>query len=75
MSFKDLEGQLVRWLERLQQYDFEVSKGYIERVEFMETRMDYQDGSVKQTTVAIAPRWRKNTLVKKNALLEWSWKL
>ncbi|XP_011859544.1 PREDICTED: uncharacterized protein LOC105557028 [Vollenhovia emeryi] len=24
MSFKDLEGQLARWLERLQQYDFEI---------------------------------------------------
>ena len=24
MSFKELEGQLARWLERLQQYDFEV---------------------------------------------------
>lgn len=24
MSFKDLEGQLARWTEKLQQYDFEV---------------------------------------------------
>lgn len=24
MSFRDLEGQLARWLERLQQYDFEI---------------------------------------------------
>lgn len=24
LSFKDLEGQLARWMERLQQYEFEV---------------------------------------------------
>lgn len=24
MSFKDLEGQLARWIEKLQQYDFEI---------------------------------------------------
>jgi len=24
MSFKDLEGQLARWLERLQQYEFQI---------------------------------------------------
>lgn len=24
ISFKDLEGQLARWLERLQQYEFEI---------------------------------------------------
>lgn len=24
MSFKDLEGQLARWLERLQKYEFEI---------------------------------------------------
>ena len=24
MSFRDLEGQLARWLERLQQYEFEI---------------------------------------------------
>jgi len=24
MSFKNLDGQLARWLERIQQYDFEI---------------------------------------------------
>jgi len=33
MSFKELEGQLARWLERLQQYDFEIihRKGELHR--------------------------------------------
>lgn len=33
MSFKDLEGQLAHWVERLQQYDFEVvyRKGVLHR--------------------------------------------
>jgi len=33
MSFKDLEGQLARWMERLQQYEFEIvhRKGQIHR--------------------------------------------
>jgi len=33
MSFKDLEGQLARWLERLQQYEFEIvhRKGQVHR--------------------------------------------
>ncbi|XP_071580822.1 uncharacterized protein [Temnothorax nylanderi] len=33
MSFKDLEGQLARWLERLQQYEFEIihRKGLIHK--------------------------------------------
>jgi len=51
MSFKDLKEQLARWLERLQQYDFEVlyRKG---RIHGNGTRMDYQDDNVKQMAVA-----------------------
>lgn len=46
MSFKDLEGQLARWLERLQQYEFQIihRKGQL----LIKMLMGYQDGLVRK---------------------------
>jgi len=54
MSFKDLEGQLARWLERLQEFEFEI----VHRKEqsHKNAEIDYRDGYVRQTDVNIALR-------------------
>lgn len=52
MSFKDLEGQLARWLERLRQYEFEIvhCKGHLHP-------NACQDALVLNQVVHIVQRW------------------
>lgn len=51
MSFKDLEGQLARWLERLQQYEFEVI--HLIKGNLIKMLMDYQDVIARSKVVNI----------------------
>jgi len=49
MSLKDLEDQLTRWMERFQQYDFEIT-----RMSYIKMLMaDYPDALVKTRSANI----------------------
>ncbi|XP_071576157.1 uncharacterized protein [Temnothorax nylanderi] len=58
MSFKDLEGQLARWLERLQQFEFSVvhRKGFSHK----NCRTVYQGDCVRWKIVSIVQVERKS---------------
>ncbi|XP_020297845.1 uncharacterized protein LOC109862260 [Pseudomyrmex gracilis] len=62
MSFRDLEGQLARWAERLQQYDFEVVHRYCSRLEVRDALEQEEQVARIVLEEDVSGEWQKDQL-------------